>query len=74
MNILVDIGVTNKKLLIELEKININPSEIDVVFITHEHIDHIRGLKVFLNKYSPMVYMTLKTYKELDFEIENINF
>ena len=74
MNILVDIGVTNKKLLIELEKIDINPSEIDVVFITQEHIDHIRGLKVFLNKYSPMVYMTLKTYKELDFEIENINF
>ena len=73
-NILVDIGVTNKNILISLEKININPKDIDVIFITHEHIDHVRGLKVFLKNNSPIVYMNKKTYNELDFEIENIAF
>jgi len=73
-NILVDIGVTNKNILIALEKININPKDIDVIFITHEHIDHVRGLKVFLKNNSPIVYMNKKTYNELDFEIENIAF
>ena len=72
-NILVDIGITNKSFLIALKKLNISPKDIDVIFVTHEHIDHIRGLKVFLKNNVPTVYMKKKTYNELDFEIENIS-
>jgi phosphoribosyl 1,2-cyclic phosphodiesterase len=52
---------------------NIDPNTIDVIFITHEHIDHIQGLKVFLNKYTIDVYMTEGTYHNLGYEINQIN-
>ena len=39
----------------------IQPEEIDGIFITHEHMDHISGLGVFLRKYPVPVYATGKT-------------
>ncbi len=73
-NILVDIGITSKKLLLKLNEINIDPRTIDVIFITHEHVDHIKGLKVFLKKYQPKVITRKQTYNTFGFEIENIEF
>ena len=32
------------------------------VFISHEHIDHIRGIDVFFRKYAVPVFMTKKTH------------
>ena len=54
-----------------LKSIGVDPSEIQRVFITHAHTDHVAGLKVFLKKYHPIVYLTEKMEKELDFEIED---
>lgn len=71
---MVDIGISNKRLQAKLQISNIDPNRIDVIFITHEHIDHVKGLKVFLNKYSPKVYMTRKTYQMLKIEIKKIEF
>ena len=42
-NILIDTG-TGTKLLDNLASINVNPSDIDVILITHMHGDHIGGL------------------------------
>ncbi len=33
-----------------MKKLNINPKEIDEVFISHSHFDHTGGLSVFLNE------------------------
>jgi len=46
-NILIDIGVTYKKVKEALNHFSKEPSNIDAIFITHEHSDHIKGLKVF---------------------------
>ena len=71
---MIDIGITNKKLQDRLKTLSIDPNQIDVIFITHEHIDHIQGLKVFLNKYNPKVYISRGTYSALGFEIKNVSF
>jgi len=42
-NILFDTGL-GKKLFQNLESLNINPEEIDIIFITHMHGDHIGGM------------------------------
>ncbi|MBL7197417.1 MAG: MBL fold metallo-hydrolase [Candidatus Omnitrophica bacterium] len=47
--ILFDTGASGSVLLYNMEKLNIDPKTIDCVFISHDHWDHIGGLKDFLN-------------------------
>lgn len=68
--ILIDCGNTCKYICEKLKKININPSELTAIFITHTHTDHINGLKVFLHKYNVKVYLTEKMLKDLPY-VEN---
>lgn len=68
---LVDIGMSAGYIAKALKEIDVEPSSIQRIFITHTHADHVAGLKVFLKKYHPIVYLTEKMEKELDFEIED---
>lgn len=43
--ILIDAGISTKKLESRLNEINVDISDIDAILITHEHTDHILGLK-----------------------------
>lgn len=56
--ILIDIGFSYRTLKEKLENINVNPKDIDYIFITHNHSDHIIGLKTFLNKHKPELYIS----------------
>ena len=56
--ILIDLGVTKNYAEEKLKELNVDPSEISAIFITHTHVDHIQGLKVFLKRYHPSVYVT----------------
>lgn len=49
--ILVDCGLNLKNIELRLNEIEVNPNEIDAILLTHEHIDHILGVKSFLKKY-----------------------
>ena len=68
--ILIDCGNTCKYICEKLEKINVEPEKIDGILITHTHVDHINGLKVFLRKFNTKVYLTAKMQSDLQF-IEN---
>ena len=70
--ILIDIGTTSLNIEKKLRANNIEPDSIDAILITHTHVDHISGLKVFSKKYSPIVYMTEKMEKELSFTPDNL--
>lgn len=45
--LLVDAGVSSKKIEKALSDINVDPSSIDGILVTHEHIDHVQGLGTF---------------------------
>ena len=64
-NILIDAGISAKKICEGLRGIDIDPADIDGIFITHEHIDHIQGIQVFAKKYNIDIYGTKKTLKAL---------
>lgn len=53
---LVDAGVSAKRLENALNNIGVKPNELDAIFITHEHTDHISGVRVFASRYSLPVY------------------
>ena len=44
-NILIDAGVSAKKIDEALENLCINTSDISGILVTHEHSDHIKGLR-----------------------------
>lgn len=54
--ILIDAGVSCKRLVEALEANSIPVSAIRGIFITHEHSDHIRGLKTLTSKYAMSVF------------------
>ncbi len=55
--ILIDLGISEKELLEKLNLLKINPENIDAIFITHEHDDHIKGLQTFLKNYNPKIFI-----------------
>jgi phosphoribosyl 1,2-cyclic phosphodiesterase len=60
--ILIDAGLSAKQLSLRLQDAGSDASEIDAVFITHEHIDHIRGARVFAKKMNIPVFMNQGCY------------
>ena len=63
--ILFDIGVSCRKLCTALQERELAPNAIQAICITHTHIDHIRGLAVFLKNYPTPVYGTAETLQTL---------
>lgn len=61
--LLIDAGFSGKKIEELLSKINVNISEIDAIFITHEHTDHILGAGILSRKYNIPIYITRESYE-----------
>ena len=73
-SILVDAGVSNKKIVEALEKLEIPADSISGVLVTHEHSDHIKGLGTFSKKYNIPVFANIKTWQAMPVEREKIAF
>jgi phosphoribosyl 1,2-cyclic phosphodiesterase len=59
--LLIDAGVSSKKIENALLDIDIDPSTIDGILITHEHIDHVQGLGTFSKKFNLPVFVNQET-------------
>lgn len=55
-SILLDAGISAKRIRCALEGEGLEPAALDGIFITHEHADHICGLRVFLKQFPLPVY------------------
>lgn len=56
--ILVDAGGTAKKIVTALAEIGHRPEEIEAIFITHGHSDHVSALRVLTKRLHVPVYLT----------------
>ncbi|MCC8045705.1 MAG: MBL fold metallo-hydrolase [Clostridiales bacterium] len=60
-SVLIDAGITGKKVVEGLKELDRKPEELDAILITHEHSDHIKGLGVLARKYEVPVYCSAGT-------------
>jgi len=71
--LLIDCGLSGKKMEELFKKINREPSELDGLLVTHEHSDHIKGLGVFARRYKTPIYANEKTWRAMEGALGNIS-
>jgi len=71
--ILIDAGLSGKRIIQALNSIGEQPSEISAVLVTHEHSDHIRGVGILSRKFNIPVYANEKTWDAMGTQIGPIN-
>mgnify|MGYP000406950259 FL=1 len=71
---LIDAGMTNLYIETKLKGLGINPDDIENIFITHDHVDHVSALKVFVKRHNVKVFLTQKLYDELSKTINFTNY
>lgn len=71
--LLVDAGLSGKKITSLLADINRKPEDLDAIFITHEHKDHIHGVGVLARKYGLDVYANEETWQAMDTALGKID-
>ena len=73
-SILVDAGVSAKRITEALAELEISADSISGILVTHEHSDHIKGLGTFSKKYNIPVFANIKTWQAMPNEREKIAF
>ena len=63
--ILVDAGLSAKKIADRLKSIDVDPESIDSIVLTHSHNDHVRGIGQFAFKYNVPIYAHPETLDEI---------
>ena len=61
--VLVDAGISCRRIMQGMQKLGLRPENLDAVFITHEHIDHVKGLETFAKKYPVPIYASRGTWQ-----------
>lgn len=65
-HILIDTGISNKRIEQGLNEIGLKGGELDGILLTHEHSDHVCGLGVLARKYEIPIYSTRETLDAVD--------
>ena len=71
--ILVDCGVSGKKICDGLNSIDNSIENIDAILITHEHSDHVQSLGMISKKYNIPVYANIETWQAMPKQKEKID-
>ncbi len=65
-SLLVDVGISGKRIEEGLQSIDHTTGECDGILITHEHSDHIKGLGVISRKHKIPIYCTRGTMEAME--------
>lgn len=64
--LLIDAGLSGRKIIDALHSIGEDPSELDAILITHEHVDHIRGAGIISRKLDIPIYANENTWASME--------
>ena len=71
--LLIDSGVSLKKIEDGLNGLNVSGADIDAVIVTHEHTDHIQSLGNLSKKFDIPVFATSETFDNMPKQCEKIS-
>lgn len=66
--LLIDAGLNARQITLRLESLGVSPEQLSGILLTHEHSDHIGGLRVFCKRHQLPVYTTPLTLERLSQE------
>lgn len=61
--VLLDAGLSGRKILSNLAELRLNPQKIDALLVSHEHNDHIRGAGIICRRLNIPLYISEKTFQ-----------
>jgi phosphoribosyl 1,2-cyclic phosphodiesterase len=68
-HVLVDAGISCRRISTGLQALGLTPGELDAILITHTHTDHIGGLQTLLKRCAAPVYASPEAAKELSVRV-----
>ena len=71
--ILIDAGMSCKKIEEALTSIDKDASSIDAILVTHEHSDHIKGISTISKKFDIPVFTTKETFDAMPMQTEKLS-
>lgn len=70
--ILVDGGLSGSAIQKNLEAIGVDPASLDAIFVTHEHIDHVKGVGVLARRFGLEVFANENTWLAMEKTVKKI--
>jgi len=70
---LIDSGISGKRIIEALVAIGENPSELSAILVTHEHSDHIKGVGILSRKFDIPIYANENTWNAMEQAIGPVN-
>ena len=64
--ILIDAGISGKKIEEGLANLKLTGDKIDALFITHEHVDHIKGAGILSRRFDIPIFATPDTWAAME--------
>lgn len=71
--LLVDAGLSGKKITSLLAEIDRKPDDLDAILVTHEHKDHIHGVGVLARKYNLDIYANQETWRAMEKDLGKLD-
>lgn len=65
--LLIDAGLSGKRILEALCSIGENPAELSAILISHEHVDHVRGAGIISRKQNIPIYANENTWNAMEY-------
>lgn len=70
--ILVDAGLSAREIISRLAAIGVEGADIDALFISHEHTDHVKGAGTLARKFGIPVFVSYPTHREVEPVLKNM--
>jgi len=68
--VLIDAGISCRETEKRMKRLGLSMSKVKAIFVSHEHADHINGIRVLSKKHQLPVYITTATLRSSGFIVE----